>query len=220
MLHLKCFSYNPFCERTSVVWDDSRECLICDPGFCSQSEEKSLLDLLEAEKLRPVAIILTHAHFDHLLGVGRLLEIYDIPVYMNPADRPWLPLNIREAALSGFPTPPEDFPTVDALDGTRISCGSLVFEVITTPGHSAGSVSYYCDSERLLLSGDTLFRGTIGRTDLPGGDYDRIMESITGKLMGLAGEVEVIPGHGPTTTIADERQKNPFLVPFNEPFED
>ena len=116
--------------------------------------------------------------------------------------------------------PATDIRTTDIADGDMIRFGNTEFEVISTPGHTPGGVCYLDSKDRLLLSGDTLFAGTIGRTDQPGGDYDRLMESIFSRLMCLDGDIDVIPGHGPKTSIAEERVKNPFLQPFNLPEDD
>ena len=115
---------------------------------------------------------------------------------------------------------PEGFETIDVAEGSTIEVGGLHFDVVDTPGHTVGGVSYLERNEKMLFSGDTLFAGAIGRTDHPGGDYDKIMESIFTKLLHLEGETKVIPGHGPCSDIATERMTNPFLLPFNEPYEE
>lgn len=219
MLKIQCFECNSFGERCIILWDETLECVICDPGFTPE-EAPEVFGFIGMNSLKPVAVILTHGHFDHLLGVKMAAGRFDVPVYMHPADRIIVETNPAAAAVFDMPVPPSDFASIDIEDCSRISFGSHTLEVITTPGHTPGSVSYYCDEEKLLLSGDTLFAGTVGRTDLPGGDYDLLMESVKGKLMGLDGQVDVYPGHGPVTTIADERQKNPFLLPFNEPLDE
>lgn len=207
-------------ERCIVVWDETLECVIADPGCQTPDEKEELSSFISEKHLVPKAVILTHGHFDHIYGVSSIVSAYNIPVYMNPADRPYISgPKIIDNPFS-LPVPDTGFETIDVLDGDEVKFGNSSLEVLATPGHSRGSVCYLSREGKLLLSGDTLFAGTIGRTDLPGGDYDMLMESIFGKLMSLDGDIDVLPGHGPATTITDERQKNPFLMPFNEPFED
>jgi glyoxylase-like metal-dependent hydrolase (beta-lactamase superfamily II) len=164
--------------------------------------------------------MLTHGHFDHILGTAELARDFGgLPVYMHPADKFTLEKNEYFSRCFGVPMP-EAFETTDVCEGSVIEVGSLRFEVIETPGHTVGGVCYLERSEKVLFSGDTLFAGAIGRTDHPGGDYDKLMESIFTKLLHLEGETRVIPGHGPCSEIATERMTNPFLMPFNEPYEE
>ena len=173
-MKIRRFICNAFQENCYVVSDGSR-CVIIDPGFAG-GELDGLYSYLEAEGLRPEAILLTHSHWDHTLGVSALVERFGIPI--NPVV-PW-------------------------------------FKVIETPGHTPDSVCYYSEADHVLFTGDTLFAGSIGRTDLPGGDYDAEIRSIMEKLIFLPGETDIYPGHGPASTIARERTENPFLEPFNE----
>jgi glyoxylase-like metal-dependent hydrolase (beta-lactamase superfamily II) len=177
-MKIKRFVCNAFQENCYVVSDGGR-CVIIDPGFAG-GEQDGLYSYLEAERLRPEAILLTHSHWDHTLGVSALVERFGIPV--------------------------------KAKTGGDI----FGFKVIETPGHTPDSVCYYNEAEHVLFTGDTLFAGSIGRTDLPGGDYDAEIRSIMEKLIFLPGETDIYPGHGPASTIARERMENPFLEPFNE----
>ena len=165
-------------------------------------------------------ILLTHAHFDHVFGLKECAQMYGIPVYMDPADKETLHSADWYCRNFGFRTPPTDVETEDIHDGDTVKFGKTTFEVLSTPGHTPGGVCYLDRTDKVLFSGDTLFAGSIGRTDHPQGDYDRLMEGIFGKLVPLDGDITVIPGHGPHTTITDERTKNPFLQPFNLPYED
>ncbi len=220
MIHIEHFTFNAFQARCSAVWDEVGNCAFTDPG-CSDSEDlAALTSLVETKGLKPVCIILTHGHFDHVLGAADLSSaLGGIPIYMNPADRFTLEKNEFFTRAFGVPMP-KAFETVDIAEGSIIEVGSLRFEVIETPGHTIGGVCYLERGEKVLFSGDTLFAGAIGRTDHPGGDYDMIMKSILGKLTVLDGDIKVIPGHGPCTDIATEGMTNPFLLPFNEPYED
>ena len=268
MIHIQDFTFNSFQTRCSVVWDDSLSCAIVDPGCSSDAEISELTSFISSRGLKPVCIMLTHGHFDHVLGVADLVSRYDnLPVYMHPADKATLAGNEYFTKWFGAPLPASfetvdiceacssegcsdgccdcsadgpsdshagnpsegctDEPSASCTDGpdgpkgiSVIEVGGLRFKVIETPGHTPGGVSFYEPSEKVLFSGDSLFAGAIGRTDHPGGDYEMLMKSILGKLVTLEGSVTVFPGHGPCTDIAREGMTNPFLLPFNEPYED
>lgn len=207
MIRIKTFVCNPFSENTIIInQPQNSAALIIDPGCMKGKELNAVLSYIEKEKLEPVAILLTHAHPDHILGVHGLLKHFDIPVYVDPKEK---------GLIIQLPSK-----TTDITDGEVLELAGMKLEVISTPGHTPGSVCFYERQEKLLFSGDTLFAGTIGRTDLPGGDYDAIIKSIITKLMVLDGDIEVYPGHEHKTSIAKERYENPFLQPFNEPQEE
>lgn len=227
-MYIEHFTFNPFQERCSIVSDAAGCCAFVDPGCYDHEELSRITSLVNKHGLKPVCIMLTHAHFDHIYGMAALSKEYGIPVYMHPdeiftikntnpqlCDAYGLPLPellVGEATITQSYTP--------VKEGDIIEVGSLRFEVLETPGHSCGGLCFYERAEGILFSGDTLFAGAIGRTDHMGGDYDLLMKSIFEKLMVLDGHVTVIPGHGPETDIATERNTNPFLMPFNEPYED
>lgn len=221
MIHIEHFTFNSFQTRCCVVWDDTLECAIVDPGCSVPSEIAALTSFIDSHGLKPVCIMLTHGHFDHVLGVAELASRYGIPVYMHPDDKFTLENNEYFCKWFGAPLPAA-FETVDVREaaGSAVKVGGLRFQVIETPGHTVGGVCYYEPDEKVLFSGDTLFAGAIGRTDHPGGDYDQLIRNILEKLMVLDGSVTVIPGHGPCSDIAREGMTNPFLLPFNEPFEE
>jgi len=220
MIHKEYFIFNAFQTRCSVIWDDEGFCAVADPGFESPQERESLIGFISSKGLKPVCILLTHGHFDHVLGVAELSATYGgLPIYMHPSDKVTLENNSYFCRFFGAPMPAA-FETTDVTEGTEIKVGSLTFEVIETPGHTPGGVCYLERESKYMLSGDTLFAGAIGRTDHPGGDYDAIIKSILEKLVVLDGEIEVVPGHGPTSSIAEEGMTNPFLMPFNEPYEE
>ena len=220
MIHTEYFIFNAFQTRCSVIWDDEGFCAVADPGFESPQERESLIGFISGKGLRPVCILLTHGHFDHVLGAAELSATYGgLPIYMHPSDRVTLENNSYFCRFFDAPMPAA-FETTDVTEGTEIKVGSLTFEVIETPGHTPGGVCYLERESKYMLSGDTLFAGAIGRTDHPGGDYDAIIKSILEKLVVLDGEIEVVPGHGPTSSIAEEGMTNPFLMPFNEPYEE
>ena len=219
MIHVEYFTVNAFMERCTIVWDDNGNCALVDPGCSDAGEIAEMTSFVEKNSLKPVCIMLTHGHFDHVLGVAELSAAYgNIPIYMNPADKSTLDNNSYFSRMYGVGMP-DAFETTDIREGDTVEVGALRFEVLETPGHTPGGVCYLERTEKMLFSGDTLFAGSIGRTDHPGGDYDTLMKGIFEKLMTLDGDVKVIPGHGPTTEIAQERMTNPFLLPFNEPYE-
>lgn len=220
MVSIKIFHFNPLCAACILIWGEEKKCMVVDPSCYTGEEKETLIQYIRSNGLTPVMTVLTHAHFDHILGVGSLLSEYDVPVYMNPRDKDVL-RNSREMGrkfnLTDFPC---DFTTTDIRQGDVLDLEGHSFEVIETPGHTPGGICLLCRSEKLLISGDTLFRGTIGRSDLYLGDYDDLITSVKDKLMVLDGDIDVIPGHGPCTSITEERTHNPMILPFNEPFEE
>lgn len=214
-MNTRAFVFNPYQENCHLVWEGSHGVVI-DPGFVSETEHRALRDYMESQGIRLEAVLLTHAHFDHIYGVGTCVREYGVPVYMSPEDKVMKDMAGSLATRSGMPVPDTGWSTVDIRDGEELCFGDLRFEVITTPGHTPGCVSFLEKNDGLLFCGDTLFAGAIGRTDLPGGDYDHEIVSIMEKLMGMDSDVEVLPGHGPSSNIGHERTHNPFLQPFNE----
>jgi glyoxylase-like metal-dependent hydrolase (beta-lactamase superfamily II) len=220
MLHSRIFSFNPLGTNCIVLWrDEGPACTVVDPGMSSPDGTAQLTGFLQDHGLVPEAIFLTHGHFDHVWGVDKLLAVFPVPVYMHPADLAVLDNRGGIRSTDSFSFLRHNFTTVDIADGQILPSAGTRWKVIHTPGHTPGCVCYYSADDNLLLSGDTLFAGTIGRTDLEGGDYESIMASIQDKLLTLPGETDVIPGHGAPTTIAREGMYNPFLEPFNEPFD-
>lgn len=222
MLHSRIFRFNPLETNCVVLWlEGHKTCIVADPGMSSPEGLNEFTDFLKAEGLTPEAILLTHGHFDHIWGVEKVCSLFPgTSVYENKADK-----NIMERMVSGrfqdgFNFMKHDFPTIDVNDGDVLEIAGITIQVIHTPGHSPGSVCYYVKEHSLLLSGDTLFAGSIGRTDLAGGDYEQLMDSILHKIIVLPGDTDVIPGHGQPTTIGREGMTNPFLEPFNEPIVD
>ena len=222
MLHSRIFTFNPLGTNCVVLWEDGQQaCTVVDPGMPSQEDLAQLQAFFKEHGLTPDAILLTHGHFNHFWGVARLLAVYPVPVYMHPLDIATMD-NVTGGAnvVQSFSFLKHNFTTVGIADGDVITSAGTAWTVIHTPGHSRGGVCYYSAENNLLLSGDTLFAGSIGRTDLYGGDYDELMRSIKERLLNLPGETDVIPGHGQPTSIAREGMYNPFLEPFNEPLED
>ena len=193
-------------------------CVIVDPG---QDAVDPIMDAVRQHRLSPVAVILTHGHFDHTFSVTPICDGTDIPAWIHPDDRymlsdPARGISAEAIALFGGRVAMREPAEVRALaDGVDLDLAGIALRIDHTPGHTGGSVTFRTDTEeggRLLLSGDTLFAGSIGRSDLPGGDPARLMESLRDKVLTLPDDTVVLPGHGPTTTIGHERASNPFLL--------
>lgn len=216
MTSYKIFHFNQLQAACTVLWGADGRCAVADPGCYGEEERAALEAFLAREHLTPEALLLTHGHPDHISSAAWFHRRFGVTVWMNPAERQYLPVFRRFGAAVAMDVD-IDFPTADAVDGVIIPVGSLSLQVIETPGHSRGGVCYYDAAGQILLSGDTLFAGCIGRTDFTGGDYDMLIRSILDRLMPLPSDTLVIPGHGPVTSIGAEAGSNPFLEPFNEP---
>lgn len=211
MLYLHSFVFNPFQENTYIISNDNNDCWIVDPGMYDNAETKQLIDFITEKKLTPKSIINTHTHLDHIFGVQALKGLYNIPFGIHKLDEPVLAGAKGSAMLFGFNfsnTPEADFYIDEA---NEIQLGTDKLAVFLTPGHSPGSICFYNKQEHWLIGGDVLFAGSIGRTDLPGGNYDVLLNSIKTSLWPLPDETVVHSGHGPLTKIGNEKASNPFL---------
>ena len=212
MIQLKQFTFNPFEESTFVLYDESRECVIVDPGCYTQAEKELLGNFIELNGLRPVMLANTHAHVDHLLGNHYVYDKWKPSVGLQRNDITLLQNAILQGRAYGFDV--EEPPAVNTWfeDNTTLNFGHSSIKILHVPGHSPGSVVLYSQEQKFLIAGDVLFAGSIGRTDLPGGNYDQLMDGIYSKLLTLDPDTKVFPGHGPSTTIGDETARNPFLL--------
>lgn len=211
MIQIKTFYFNDLRECTYVLWDETLECIIIDPGCYSSSERERLLKFIDSENLKPVKIVNTHGHFDHIMGNAFVATEWGIKTYIHPQDKPHLERAQKYSELFGYSIEQPPLDTIDIDDGDKITFGKSSVTVMHTPGHTRGGVSLYNLEEKFVITGDALFAGSIGRTDLPGGDYDQLMESLLGRLVKLGNDFKVYPGHGPVTTIGQELDTNPFL---------
>ncbi|MBK8562149.1 MAG: MBL fold metallo-hydrolase [Saprospiraceae bacterium] len=206
------FTFNPFQENTYIVFDETKECAIIDPG-CFEAHERIELDkFIQDNELKPVRLINTHCHLDHVFGNAFVSRTWELELEIHKGELPVLEAVPQIAKFYGMPSGElSPAPGRFIEEGEVIAFGKTKMEAILTPGHSPASLSFYIREGGLLLAGDVLFREGIGRTDLPGGDYDTLIASIKDKLLPLGDEVKVFPGHGPSTTIGHERRHNPFL---------
>jgi glyoxylase-like metal-dependent hydrolase (beta-lactamase superfamily II) len=196
------------CNCTLLGDEATREALVIDPG----DNIPYILERLAAHRLRLKQIVITHAHIDHVGGALRLKRATGAPILLNEADLPLLKMMDQQAAWLGTAPPEVTTPDDNARDGMVVGVGGHKAEILHTPGHTQGSICLHFAPEKLLLAGDTLFAGSIGRTDLPGGNEKQILRSIQNRLLALADDTKVIPGHGAETTIGEERESNPFLI--------
>ena len=205
---LETFPVGPLqCNCTILGDEESREAIIVDPGDEIGRIHRRLTDL----GLTLKQILSTHAHIDHVGGALKLKTLTGAPIYFNEGDLPLLQMMSVQAAWLGIETPETAPPDEGLVDGKQVGLESYPAQVIHTPGHTQGSVCLHFAPMKMVLAGDTLFAGSIGRTDLPGGDFEQIIDSIQSRLLSLPDETRVIPGHGPATTIGNERRVNPFL---------
>ncbi|MGE4586516.1 MAG: MBL fold metallo-hydrolase [Mangrovibacterium sp.] len=212
MIQIKKFVFNPLRENTYVLYDETGECVLVDAGCYDEPEEQELTGFIEENGLHPVKLVNTHCHFDHILGVGYCRARYRIPFLIHPDDEFLIEGAAAQGYLFGVSTGPLDPPDGYIREGEQLRFGNSVLEVLHVPGHAPGSLAFYQPRQQFVLSGDALFCGSIGRADLPRGDYDQLVAQIRAKLLVLPEETVVYCGHGPETTIGAEKACNPFFV--------
>jgi len=212
MLHLKTFTFNPFQQNTFLIYDDDGTAYLIDAGNSTSSENEELKKFIEGKKLTLKRFLLTHAHIDHILGARYILDTYSLLPEVHEAELFFIDRMAQSAAMYGINCEKVPTPEKFLKEGDKILLGKYEFECLFTPGHSPGSISFYNKENKLLIGGDVLFRGSIGRSDLPLGDHDTLIKSIKEKLLILGDDVKVYSGHGPATTIGFEKANNPFLV--------
>lgn len=211
MIQIKSFTFNPFGENTYVLHDETGEAVFIDPGNYEKHEHDELINYIEANGLKPVGIINTHAHIDHVLGIGLLKRKYDILFGLHAIDEPLLKAVKTYAPNYGFAG--FDEPEIDHYleEGKNYTFGCSTLHILHVPGHAPGHVAFVNHEQRFVIGGDVLFRESIGRTDLPGGDYNTLLRSIREKLFPLGDDYTVYAGHMDPTTIGFEKKHNPFL---------
>lgn len=212
MINLHFFTFGPFQENTYILWDDTKECLILDPGNSTASENKKLSDFITQNQLVPKRLILTHAHIDHINGNKYVFDTYGLLPEVHKDDVTFIEKHLATANMYGIPAEQSPMPKAFIKEGDLISFGNSTLKTLHTPGHSPGSVSFYNMEDGFIIGGDVLFYGSIGRSDLPMGNHETLIKSIKEKLMPLGDDMKVYSGHGMATTIGFERLNNPFLV--------
>ena len=211
MLHLKSFTFNPFQQNTFLLYDDEGSAFFIDAGNSTSSENSELKDFVGQKKLKPERLLLTHAHIDHIMGVKYIHEEFGLLPEVHKSELFFFDQMMPTAKMYGVNCEQAPAPEKYLDDGQIIRLGAYEFECLLAPGHSPGSICFYNASNKLLIGGDVLFNGSIGRTDLPLGNHRQLLDSITNRLMHLPGDTKVYCGHGPATSIGHERQNNPFL---------
>jgi len=211
MIQIKRFIFNTFQVNTYLLFDETRQCLLVDAACYEPEEKNELTRFIEKQNLTLVRYINTHCHIDHVLGSGFIADSFNVFPEYHPSGEPFF-LTVKEIALS-FGYQFEGVPPAKGYlaDGDEVSFGNSALKVLYTPGHAEGSICLYSEKDGFVITGDVLFKDTIGRTDLPSGDFGLLMQSIKTKLFTLPDETLVYPGHGPETTIGYEKINNPFI---------
>lgn len=204
-------TFNPFQENTYIVYNAKKDCWIIDPGNSNDAENDKLSAVIQEYGLNVVECVLTHAHIDHIMGCKYVFETYGVKPKCHRDEVQVFDQGPTASAIWSIPYTAGPKPEEFIKAGSTLKLGELEFEVIFTPGHSPGEISLLNRKDKYCIAGDVLFYGSIGRTDLPGGNYDTLISSIKGKLLVLDDDIVVYSGHGPDTSIGNERRSNPFL---------
>jgi glyoxylase-like metal-dependent hydrolase (beta-lactamase superfamily II) len=211
MIEIKSFTFNPLQENTYLLYDETKECVIIDPGCYQEHERKELADFISNNNLKPVRLLNTHCHIDHVLGNQFIADTYKLGLEIHKEDLKLLHSVPAYAPSYGIAYAGSPEPSNFIDEGDIIEFGNSKLEILFTPGHAPGHVTFYNRAQEFMISGDVLFYQSIGRTDLPGGDYQTLINSVTQKLFTIGDNYIVYCGHGPSTTIGQERKYNPFF---------
>ena len=211
-MKIKSFTFNPFQENTYIIYDKTKECLIIDPGCYTEEEKNILKEFITKQKLTPTKLINTHCHIDHILGNKFVHQQWGVPLYIHKADLPLLENAKKISEMYGFENYEDSPLPQDYLEeGNIITCGKSSFNILFTPGHAPGHICLLNKKNNIIISGDVIFKNSIGRTDLPGGNHNTLMNSIMKKIFPLPNETQMFCGHGPITSLGSEKKYNPFL---------
>jgi hydroxyacylglutathione hydrolase len=213
MISVKAFTFNPVQENTYLLYNDRNQCCIIDPGCYFEEERNELTQFIQLQKLQPILLLNTHCHLDHIFGNKYVHEKWGLELHIHEKEKQVLEFGPSSGQMYNLPFENYNGPLHFMVPGETIKIGDDELQILFTPGHSPGSVSFYAKDEKFVIGGDALFYGSIGRTDLPGGDFDTLANSIRQQLYTLPDEVKVYSGHGPLTTIGDEKKNNPFVKP-------
>ena len=212
MLTIKQFTFSPVQENTYILFNEEKECIIIDPGCYSSQERNQLKDYVVEHGLQPKYLLNTHCHLDHIFGNRFVATTFNLVLHIHPNEEKVLSMGPTFGDMWGLPFQNYEGDLVLLKEGDTIRLGNDLLEILEAPGHSPGSICFYNSKQQFIIGGDVLFNGSIGRTDLPMGDFDTLINSIRTKLWPLPDEVVVYSGHGPTTTIGKEKRSNPFLT--------
>ncbi len=211
MLNVKIFTFSPIAENTYLLYNENKECIIIDPGCYTDKEREELLQFIRIHKLVPALLLNTHCHLDHVFGNKFVHEEFGLTLHIHPEEKPVLDFAPAAGLMWNLPFDNYKGDIKYLHEGETIKTGDDELEILFTPGHSPGSISFYCRKQNFVISGDVLFRLSIGRADLPGGNFNVLAESIRKQLYTLPDETIVYPGHGPETTTGFEKVNNPFV---------
>lgn len=212
MLTVKQFTFNPLQENTYVIYNEQGWCAIIDPGCYFSAEREALQAFIVEAKLAPKFLLNTHCHLDHIFGNKFVHETYGLSLHLHKLEELVLSYGAASGAKWGLPFENYSGPLVFLEEGDQVKIGEDILDILLTPGHSPGSICFYSKTQNFIISGDVLFKGSVGRTDLPGGDTETLFRSIAEKLLPLPDEVTVYSGHGSATTIGIERRTNPYIL--------
>lgn len=211
MLQIKTFTFNPYQENTYLLYNEKGDALIIDPGMYFPEEQDEFVDFIESNNLKPQLLLNTHCHVDHVLGNRFVFDQYGLMPQFHEAEIPLLVEVQNYAPQMGFNYEVSPIPEKFLKESDKVFLGEDELSLILAPGHSPGHLCFYCKSQAFVIGGDVLFKNSIGRTDLPGGNHEQLLQSIAKKLYLLPDETWVYPGHGPETQIGIEKQTNPFI---------
>ena len=212
MIKIEKFVVNPLSENSFALSDETNECIFIDPGYFYREEKREIKEYIVNSNLNPVKITNTHCHFDHIMGVEFIRDEYKVPFCAHAEDSFWVDKATEQGNMYGFKMPPVSPINEFLVEKEYVRFGNSELEIIHIPGHSPGHVVFYCKEDNFLIAGDVLFYGSIGRTDLPGGNYETLISNIKNKLFLLPDNTKVYCGHGQETTIGFEKNSNPFLT--------
>jgi len=212
MITIDCFTFNGFQENTYVLRDETNECVIIDPGCYTSSEQQELVNFIKTNGLTPVKLLNTHCHIDHILGNNFVASTFNLRLSMHEKDLPVLHATTEYGHLYGFTVDKSPEPSEFLDEGDVVKFGNSQLDVLFVPGHAPGHIVFVNHEQKFAINGDVLFYGSIGRTDLPGGDHETLINSIKTKMFALGDDYTIYTGHGPSTTIGFEKANNPFLT--------
>ena len=212
MLQIKSFQFSPIQENTYLLYNEFNDCIIIDPGCYFDAEKEELAAFIYDNKLNPVMLLNTHCHLDHVFGNKMVAEKYNLTLQIHEKEKAVLAFAPTSGLMYDLPFDNYTGDVILLNEGDTIKLGNDELKILLTPGHSPGSLSFYCQQDKFVISGDVLFKNSVGRSDLPGGNHEQLIKSIKDHLLTLPNDTIVYSGHGPATTVGEERKENPYLI--------